>query len=350
MRAAVLMKPGEIRIVDRPERVPKPDEVEIAVSFVGICGSDLSRFDGRLPPGGPVVFGHEFSGRIRSLGAEVASLEPDQPVTVAPLLNCRKCDFCSSGQGYLCAERVRFGTDVDGALCESVCVPADRAFRLADHLPLEHGTLTEPLAVAVHAVRQASEVDGTDVVVLGAGVIGLLIAAVARTRGAKTIFVVDVNAERVRLAAQMGFVGIHSHSSDPVECVLRDTQNLGADTIFEATGSATVGRYFLPLLAKLGAIVVVGRIKEPVPLSLDAMLLKEARLLTSRYFSLDDFRHAVDLIAEGSVAVDPLIQEMMPFSRFGEGQGRVLMDAARRAVRLIVDMKSQEVASGVSNV
>lgn len=342
LRAAALIKPGEIRLVDRLKRVPKPHEVEIAVRYVGICGSDIARFDGRLPSGKPAVFGHEFSGRIDAVGVDVAGFEIGRAVTVAPLLNCRKCPFCLADRGYLCADRVRFGTDVDGALCESVRVPSDRVFPLPEGVPLEHGALAEPLAVAVHAVRQVDKVDGARVVVLGGGAIGLLIAMVAHVWGAEQILVVDINPERVDLAVQLGFIGVDNRSSDPISYVLQHTENRGADIVFEASGSPDVGPYLLPMLAKLGVIVVVGRIEEPVPLSLDALILKEARLLTSRYFSLSDFRQAVDLITKGLVAVDPLIQERMPFRRLGEEQGRVLMDAARRAVRLMVVMEGAE--------
>ena len=120
MRAAILRGPGKIRLVDKPELAPKPQQVQVAVSYVGICGSDLTRFDGRLPSPTPVVFGHEFSGRVHSLGEDVTGLAIGQSVTVAPLLNCGKCGYCLADKGYLCTERKRFGTDVDGALSDFI--------------------------------------------------------------------------------------------------------------------------------------------------------------------------------------------------------------------------------------
>jgi len=337
LKAAILTKPGKIILEERRNRPPAHGEVEIAVRFVAICGSDQARFAGRLGRGRPVVFGHEFSGRVSRVGAGVSGFAASQPVTAAPLLNCGTCRFCREGHEYLCPKRQIFGSQVDGALQERVCIRADRVFPLPNCVSLRDGALTEPLAVAVHAVRQAGQIDGRYVAVLGAGAIGLFIAQVARVMGASEILTLDIDSRRLGLAEKMGFDVVNSQVSDPVESVLTRTGGRGVDVLFEATGSPAVARYFLPLLAALGVIVVVGRVEQPVPLDLDAMLLKEARLVTSRYFSLADFRSGVDLLAAGSVSVDPLIQKVMPFDLLGENQGRCVMDAARQVVRLLIE-------------
>lgn len=337
MKAAVLTGAGEIVLEERDARRPVPGQVEVAVCDVAVCGSDQARFESRLRSGGPVVFGHEFSGRLSAFGAGVSGFEIGQAVTVAPLLNCGACRFCLAGHEYLCPERRMFGTQVDGALQERVCIPADRVFPLAEHVSLREGALVEPVAVSVHAVRQAGEVAGLDIAVLGAGAIGLLIAQVARAEGAGEVLVLDVQPKRLDMADELGFTAINSSLSDPVESVLAHTKGRGADVLFEATGSPAVGEYFMPLLAALGVIVVVGRIERPVLLNLETMLFKEARLVTSRYFSLADFQRAVELLAAGSVSVAPLIQKVMPFDRLGERQGAVVMDAARQVVRLLIE-------------
>jgi len=337
VKAAVLAGVGEIVLVERTGRRPAPGEVEIAVSDVAVCGSDQARFAGRLRSGGPVVFGHEFSGRVSACGAGVTGFEIGQAVTVAPLLNCGTCRFCVAGHEYLCPERRMFGVQVDGALQERVCMPANRVFPLPEHVSLREGALVEPLAVSVHAVRQAGEVEGLDVAVLGAGAIGLLIAQVARAEGAREVLVLDVRPDRLDLASEFGFVAINSSLSDPVESVLAHSGGRGVDVLFEATGSPAVGEYFMPLLADLGVIVVVGRIERPVLLNLETMLFKEARLVASRYFSLADFQRAVELLTAGSVSVAPLIQKVVTFDCLGERQGAVVMDAARQVVRLLIE-------------
>jgi (R,R)-butanediol dehydrogenase/meso-butanediol dehydrogenase/diacetyl reductase len=335
---AALIQPGEIRLVERLERDPEAHEVKIAVSYVGICGSDLARFEGGQVSPKPVVFGHEFSGRIVDLGRDVSGFQAGQPVTVAPLLNCGRCLYCQGGRGYLCAERRRFGSDLDGALQAYVCMRADRVFRLPGELSLAHGAVAEPLAVAVHAVHQAGDVRGVRVAVLGGGAIGLLVAAVCREFGARQILVVEPNSQRAELAAQLGYSTICNQDADPVPLVLEDTGGQGADLVFEASGAFPAGASLLPLMAKGSTAVVVGRIKEAVPIDLDALLLKEGKLVSSRYFSLADFRQAVDFIVGGELDVTPLIQSERPFLSLAEDCGRPVMQAARRVVRLMITM------------
>jgi (R,R)-butanediol dehydrogenase/meso-butanediol dehydrogenase/diacetyl reductase len=315
------------------------------VSYVAVCGSDQARFEGRLETDKPVVFGHEFSGRVSDVGSRVEGLEVGEAVTVAPLLNCGECRFCLTGHEYLCPERRIFGSEVDGAMQAYVCIRADRVFSLPKGVSLQEGALAEPLAVAVHAGRQAGMVEGRGVVTLGAGAIGLLIAQVARARGARDVVMLDVVPGRLRLADELGFATVNGERCDPVGAVREQIGGRGADVLFEATGSPAVADYFLPMLAPLGVIVVVGRVEDPVPLDLDQMLLKEARLVTSRYFTVADFRRGLDLLAAEQVSLTPLVQQVMPFERLREGEGEVVMGAARQVVRLLIERETDSMVS-----
>lgn len=333
MKAAILARPGEITLVERAMCHPGPGEIGIAVSNVGICGSDLARFDGRMPVRKPVVFGHELSGQVTALGDGVTGIQVGQPVSVAPLLSCGACRLCQTGHEHLCPERRIFGDQVDGALQEHLCMPDKCVHPLPEHVSLPEGALVEPLAVAVHAVHQADEVKDRRVGVLGAGAIGLLIAQVAHARGAEEVVAIDILAERLRMAEKLGCTTvINSKQVDPI-AALPD----GLDVLFEATGSPGVAHFLVPMLATQGIIVVVGRMEEPVALDLDSMLLKEAQIRTSRYFTLADFQNAVDLLGSGAVSVAALIQSFMSFNRLAQEKGKVIMDAARRVVRLLIE-------------
>ncbi len=135
------------------------------------------------------------------------------------------------------------------------------------------------------------------------------------------------------MAEELGCkTAINSKLADPIAAVPD-----GVDVIFEATGSPGVAHFLVPMLATRGVIVVVGRMEGPVPLDLDGMLLKEAQIRTSRYFTLADFQNAVDLLGSGAVSVAPLIQNFMSFNRLAEGKGTVIMDAARQVVRLLIE-------------
>ncbi len=330
MKAAIL-SPGVIRIEDRPIPQPGPGEVAVAVRYVGVCGSDLARFDGRAPPGPASVFGHEFSGNVIAAGdgADGPARSLGQPVTVAPLLVCGRCAFCLGDHEYLCRQRRIFGIEADGAMQEVVCAPAHRVLPLPAGLGMQAGALVEPLAVAVHAVRQAGDVRGASVVILGAGAIGILIAQIARAYGAERVVVMDVRPERLRLAASLGLAVAE----------VGDAASVGnADILFEATGAPAVANLFAPLLAPLGTIVLVGRMEGSVPIEVDALLYKEARLVTSRYFSQADFTAALRLTSEGRVPLAPLAQATVPFERLTEDGGRAVMALTRVNVRVLVAM------------
>jgi 2-desacetyl-2-hydroxyethyl bacteriochlorophyllide A dehydrogenase len=335
MKAAIL-EPGAIRMVDRRTPQPEPGEVAVAVRYVGICGSDLARFDGRMPPGPERVFGHEFAGVVRAVGEGVA-LCLGQAVAVAPLLTCGRCAFCLDDHEYLCDRRLIFGVEVDGAVQETVCVPARCVLALPASVSMKEGALVEPLAVAVHAVRQAGDIKGTSVVVLGAGAIGVLIAQVARACGAGRVVLMDIRQERLELAARLG-LEVAAVSAVPKS---------DAGILFEATGAPEAAELFAPLLAPLGVVVLVGRMDRAVPIDVDALLFKEARLVTSRYFSRADFVMALQLVTglvEGCapcnpVMLSPLVQAIVPFDSLADDSGRAVMALARANVRVLVEIR-----------
>ncbi len=289
-----------------------------------------------------MVFSHELSGRVATVGRGVRGLAPGQAVTVAPLFNCGNCPACLGGNEHLCPQRVIFGTQVDGGLQERLCLPACRAIPLPSTLSLREGALVEPAAIAVHAVRRAEPLEGCDVAVFGAGAIGLLIGQVARARGAGRILMVDLDPDRLRLAASLGFPTADAHRVDLVAAMLSQTDRRGVAVVFEASGDPEVWRLFPALLAPGGLIVAVGHTHGPVPLDLDALLLKEARLATSRYFTLADFQASLHLLAAGQVTVRPLIQGEIPLDRLGDDRGRPAMEAAQQAVRLLVRLGGED--------
>ena len=333
IQAAVLIKPGEIRLESRAALPPAPGEVEVAVSYVGICGTDLALFQGKRQIDQPVVPGHEFSGRVHALGGGVTGLQIGKRVSIAPLICCGTCEFCQSDSGYLCRERRIFGVQSDGALQERVNVPAKTVFPLSEGISLREGALIEPVAVAVHAVRQAGDLRNGRVAIFGAGAIGLLIAQVARARGAAEVILLDINNERLNLARTLGFTGLNNAGVYPSSWF----ETAGEfDYLFEASGASTVVEHFPRMLKPHGVIVIVGRFPLPVPLDLDAILLKEAKLVTSRYFSFLDYQDALQLLANQRVCVDSLIQGETLFDRLADGQGSEVMNAACQIVRMLI--------------
>jgi threonine dehydrogenase-like Zn-dependent dehydrogenase len=227
----------------------------------------------------------------------------------------------------LCEDRLIFGRDLDGALREKLVMPARTVFPLPEGMPPEVGAMTEPLAVAVHAVnRGGRSPEGAQVVISGAGAIGLLIAQVAAERGARQILLLDVDDRRVRLAREMG-----------IEASQPGNTTSAADLLFLATPAREALIDVPTVLSPHGIAVVVGQIRE-VPLNWRALLMKEGGVTTSRYFNFSDFQEAMRLLGTGAVQVQTLIQDRATFSELLGGGGREVMGRARQAVRLVVKM------------
>lgn len=324
MRSAVISGLQQINIEYRPIPAPNEDAL-IQVDYVAICGSDRTRFwdTGEILQK-PVVFGHEFSGRIVS-APNGTGLQAGQAVTVAPLFNCGNCESCRTGLENMCPYRRHFGFAVDGALQEYVCIPANRTYPLPTNISLETGALIEPLAVAYHTVRQAGLPVREGALVLGAGAIGLLIAQAWRALGNGSVSVIDIDEGRLAVAEELG-IPVWKKAPAESDC----------HTIFEATGSAQAFSKWLPTLAPRGKVVIVSKLDSPVTIDWLNLLRKEGQIITSRFFTLADFESSIELVKEGKVQLKPLIGQIVPFQKLSENHGVDIMSLAKEVVRLVV--------------
>jgi 2-desacetyl-2-hydroxyethyl bacteriochlorophyllide A dehydrogenase len=327
VRAAVLLEPRRIEFRELALPAIGPEDVELEPLFVGVCGTDIACYEGQnalLKM--PVVPGHEFCARVLSGGSQVKNVSPGQVVAVAPLIACGRCRFCAAGQEHLCRERIIFGVAANGALCERLVMPSRTLFPMPDGVNRQECSLTEPLAVAIHAVKRTPVTDRR-VMISGAGAIGLLIAQVVRVLGAASVLLLDVEQERLDLARRIGFEAVQ-----PDQAMLHS-----ADCLFIATG-APAAMAAIPRLVDFGGVAVVVGLLGSVPTDWLKLLLKEATITTSRYFTMGDFRAAVDMLVTGAVDVSPLIQDQIEFENVADRQGETLVNRARQVVRLVITM------------
>src|SRR5215216_7888499 len=208
-RAAVLTRPGEIVVEDRPIPEPGPREVLVEIASVGVCGSDIHYYEhGRIGPfvvNAPLILGHESAGRVAAVGDEVTKHAVGDRVTLEPGVPCGRCEQCRAGRYNLCPDVVFFATPpVDGAFTDHVVIHEDFAFALPDSLSDDVGALMEPLSVGIWACRKARVQAGDRVLVTGAGPIGQLVMQVALANGATQVEVSDVNEHRLALAERTG--------------------------------------------------------------------------------------------------------------------------------------------------
>ena len=197
MKALQLEKPQQFRFIETPEpSAPGPGEALVRVQRVGICGTDYSGFLGKMPFFSyPRIPGHELGVLVLAVGANVTNVKPGDRCSVEPYMNCGQCFPCRKGSGNCCENLKVLGVMMDGGLTERLLLPA-RKLHPANDLSPEQCALVETLAIGCHAVNRGNPVAGENVLVIGAGPIGLSVIEFARLSGAKTI-VIDLNAQRL---------------------------------------------------------------------------------------------------------------------------------------------------------
>ena len=333
MRALVLTEYNQFEIQDVPEPPVGPDDVLIQVRACGICGSDVHGMDGstgrRVPP---IVMGHEAAGVVARVGERVTGWQAGDRVTFDSMISCGECHFCRQGRINLCDNRRVLGVSCsefrrEGALAEYVAVPQSIVFRLPDGLSFEHAAMTEPLSVAVHAVERVPIHLNDTAVVVGTGMIGLLVVETLRAAGCGRILAIDVDTGRLELACRLGAdEGFSPNQTDVVAEVLRRTGGRGADVVVEAVGIGATITTAIAAVRKGGSVGLVGNLTPEVPLPLQAVVTREITLFGS-CASSGEYPACLDLIARGSIQLDPLISGVVPldeaadwFDRLHQGE------------------------------
>ena len=319
MQALVLERKHQLALreidLDEPLAV---DDVRIAVSTVGICGSDVHYYQhGRIGPfvvDAPMVLGHEAAGVVVEVGSAVRHLQAGDRVTMEPGIPDPASRASRLGI-YNLDPAVRFWATppVHGVLRPTVVHPAAFTFRIPDNVGFDEAAMVEPLAVGMHAANKARIQPGDVAVVIGAGPIGMVTALAALAGGCSRIVIADPVQPKLELAASLGPVT----TVDPTQEDLADvtaglTDGWGADIVFECSGSPAAVAGMLEPLAPGGRVVLIGMPGEPVAFDVVAAQVKEARIETVfRYAHV--YPRALALMASGRIDVKPLITDTFAF-------------------------------------
>lgn len=339
MKAAQYLGAESFRITDVEPQVPDAGEVRVAVSYTGICGTDLHVFHGHMDArvSNRGVIGHEMSGIIESIGEGVDNWHVGDHVTVMPLDWCGECPACLNGNEHVCQNLNFIGIDSTGSLQQLWNVPEQFLVRLPEDLRLDHAALVEPTAVAVHDVRRAQIVPGEKAVIIGGGPIGLLIAVTARHFGADVV-VIELDADRRTVAEGLGFLTLDPRETDQEAWVFDWTGGAGADVVFEVSGAAVAVLGATGLARVRGRLVVVAIHPQPTPVNLHAMFWKELTLIGARVYQRADFEMAIELVAAGIIPADVLITRIEPLESLAAAFDTL---AAGAAMKILVDCQAQ---------
>jgi 2-desacetyl-2-hydroxyethyl bacteriochlorophyllide A dehydrogenase len=338
MSAVYYQGQGAFSLGEAAAVAPAPGEVRLDVAYCGVCGTDLhiahGAMDARIGP--PQVIGHEMSGTVAEIGEGVHGLRVGDPVVVRPL-DTRFESPADRGFSHI-GRNLRFlGIDAPGALQSSWTVPAFTVHSLPAGVDLRLAALAEPLAVACHDVRRAQLAAGERALVIGGGPIGLLIALVARARNGR-VLVVEPDAARRALARELGLDALDPAADDVAGAVAEVSEGVGAEVVFEVSGSAAGILEATRHAAIRGRVVVVAIFPEPRPVALFDLFWKELELRGARVYEPEDFDAAIELLAHGSLDLERLITAVEPLERvpalFDE------LRAGRPAMKILVDCRS----------
>lgn len=340
MKAAVVHGKNDIRIEEYPTPTADAGELVVRTRVSGICATDIKTLLGQgLPKELPTILGHEVVGEIAEIGTGVDGFVVGDRVAVYPIAVCGKCEYCRKGRHNLCDQEFGLAHGIEGGFAEYVRLPRQiveigGVVKLADDLPFEKAVLAEPLSCAYASLNACRVQGGDQVVILGAGPMGLMHLKLAKYLGA-TVTIVDILPERLAIATEMGADHcINSATSDHIAEIKDITGGKGAAAVIASLGIPSVVEENLKLTAKGGTFNIFGGPPAGQNISVDPRWLHYMEITLTGTFacSPDDFKHCLELIRTEAITVSDLVSDTFSLDTF--------LDAVERA-------KAQKMIRGI---
>ena len=318
MRQAIMPQPGviEFKEVEKPT-LSNPDEVLLNIKKIGVCGSDIHVYHGLHPfTPYPVVQGHEYSGEVVEVGANVTKVKVGDKATARPQLVCGVCPACKRGDYNICNELKVQGFQSGGTAQDYFVLPEDRLIKIPDHVTFEMGALVEPAAVAAHCTTKARDLKGINVVVTGAGPIGNLVAQFAKSRGAN-VMITDLSDFRLDKAKECGIEHVGNPKNESFEIsVEKAFGGEGFDVGFECAGVEIALDTLIQGINKGGDIVAVAVYGDKPRVDVSIIGDRELKLIGTLMYKHEDYQVAVAKIASGEIITEPLVTKHFPFEKY----------------------------------
>ena len=322
MKALRKLHPGEggVQLCEVPVPVPAADEIRIKVAYVGICGTDMHIIGDEYAANMPVTMGHEYSGIVDAVGADVKDFAVgDRAISMTVGYACGKCHCCRTGNELKCVERKSIGSGMDGAMAEYVVIKADRAFHIPQSVSLKTAALSEPVSCCTRSVIEVSAIRASDYVyVSGPGVMGQLVAQLARQAGAHvTVGGTNMDGERLALAKKLGADEIVDVTAVDIEKrALEITHGEGFDVVYECAGVAPSVRTCMKVLRKMGQYVQVCLFGKEIPFDMDAALIGEKHIVNSFAADRSSFEITLRLMEYHRLKLDEFITKVYPIEQW----------------------------------
>ncbi|HEU5099734.1 MAG TPA: zinc-binding dehydrogenase, partial [Roseiflexaceae bacterium] len=306
-------QPLELQEIPIPEI--GPNDILVRVRAAGICHSDVHYRAGRSPVRPlPLTLGHEVAGVVEQVGASVTSVGVGERVCLHYNLTCGDCYYCSTGNEQFCPNVLMLGHYTNGGYAEYIAVPARNAVALPDEIPFEQGaTLMCASATAFHALRKSRLKAGETAAIVGVGGLGMSAIQLARAFGALDVFAVDINADKLQLAASYGAIPVHARQVDPVAEIRRLTGGRGVDVAVELIGLPQTMRQTVQCLGVMGRAVIAGIGDQPLEIDTYRELLgNEAEIIGSNDHLLQELPLLVELARRKVLDTSRVVSRVVP--------------------------------------
>ena len=320
MKALNLHGIYDLRYEDVPTPGPTADEVLLKVLAAGICGSDVPRVFTKGTYRYPTILGHEFAGEIIAVGAKVYKNLVGKRAAAFPLLPCFSCDACKAENYAACVDYDYYGSRRDGAFAEYVAVKVWNLIIIPDKVPVAWAAMTEPCAVAIHALENSEIRKGDNVCIFGVGAIGLILAQLARGKGAKKVILLDNDENKLEFARDLGYEHtLNNEMDDYVDKVLRLTDGKGADVCIDAAGAPATVAGCLRVSGSFAIVVLMGNPVGNIMLEQQDywQILRKQLTLVGTWNSdfgerKNDWKTALAYMENGSVDLSGIVTHVFP--------------------------------------
>ena len=314
MQRFIATAPSTLIKEEHAQPTPQNGEVVVRTKVVGICGSDIHLYRGDHPyTTYPMVLGHEAAGIVEAVGSGVSNLQVGDPVVLEPLIPCGQCYPCSIGRSNCCSNMKTVGVTTNGALSEFFAVPAACLHKIPPAFPFNIAALSEPFSIGFHATARGEVSASNQVVIIGAGPIGLTILAAAKQKGAQ-VLISDILNFRLDIARKMGAdVTVNSKEVNLVQSVLDWTGGRGATVVIEAVGTPPTIESTIDLVSDAGRVVIVGVTKQKFCIHGVDVTKKELSIIGSRN-NLGNFKEAISFVTTHPDIAEKLITDTFHFA------------------------------------
>lgn len=348
MKAGVYYGPGDVRVCDRPEPEPRPDNLIAEVFNCAICGTDLKLAtvgNPRCKP--PRIIGHEMVGRIVHVGDKVSGFAVGERITLATTVACGDCALCGRGLGNMCANARPISYEYDGAFAEKVAIPPlaiknGNVVKVPDNLPNSAGALSEPLSCAINAMELAGVKSGDRVVILGGGPLGALHAELVKAMEAEKVLIVQRSEPRLSLLRKLSNVIVVDGANENVaERVREETDGLGADCVVVCGPSREAYEQSIGLARKGGAISLFASLpsgNSDVTFDSRAIHYGELRIVGASDSRPEHVRKAVRLLSAGKIDTDAIITHRLPLDKMLDG---IDLMKQKRCLKVLVQVGAE---------